>query len=73
MQHDGTEDASLYKVVVNHEGHYSLWPIERDPPPGWKDGGKSGTRSECLIYIKEVWTDMKPLSLRMALQAEKHQ
>lgn len=71
MQRDGTEDTTLYKVVVNHEEQYSLWPVNRDNPSGWKDAGKSGTRSECLVYIKEVWTDMKPRSLRLALQAEK--
>jgi MbtH protein len=72
MQRDGKEDdATFYKVVVNHEEQYSLWPLNRDNPPGWKDTGKSGTRGECLTYIKEVWIDMRPLSLRLALQAEK--
>lgn len=53
-----------FKVVVNHEEQYSIWPAERDNPLGWRDGGKSGTREECLAHIKEVWTDMRPLSLR---------
>jgi MbtH protein len=58
------EDAILYKVVVNHEEQYSIWPLERANPPGWSDGGKSGSKAECLAYIQEVWTDMRPLSLR---------
>jgi MbtH protein len=53
-----------YKVVVNHEEQYSPWPAERSSPAGWTDAGKSGTRQECLAYIDEVWTDMRPLSLR---------
>ena len=57
------EDTILYKVVVNHEEQYSLWPAERENASGWKDVGKSGSKQECLTYIKEVWRDMRPLSL----------
>jgi MbtH protein len=57
-------DKTVYKVVVNHEEQYSIWPFERGNPLGWQDAGKSGLKSECLAYIKEVWTDMRPLSLR---------
>lgn len=53
-----------YKVVVNHEEQYSIWFADRENPFGWQDVGKSGLRSECLEYIKEVWVDMRPLSLR---------
>jgi MbtH protein len=44
-----------YKVVINHEEQYSIWPEERDNPPGWNDVGKSGPKQECLDYIQEVW------------------
>ena len=54
----------VYKVVVNAEEQYSIWPVERENAPGWNDGGKTGTKQECLEYIEEVWTDMRPLSLR---------
>jgi MbtH protein len=54
----------LVKVVVNDEEQYSLWPADRENPPGWRDTGKTGTKSECLEYVKEVWTDMVPRSLR---------
>ena len=59
---------SVYKVVLNHEEQYSIWPAHRENPLGWRDGGKSGTKQECLDYIKEVWTDMRPLSLRKKME-----
>jgi MbtH protein len=64
------EDMRIYKVVVNHEEQYSIWPTDREIPPGWKDAGKSGTKQECLEYIKEVWTDMRPLSLRKQMEEQ---
>ena len=62
------EDTATYKVVVNHEEQYSLWPVDRENPPGWQDAGKSGLKAECLAYIQEVWTDMRPLSLRRQME-----
>jgi|SRR5579864_5398674 len=59
-----TDDATTYRVVINHEEQYSIWPVHRDIPLGWNDAGKSGSKAECLSYIKDVWTDMRPLSLR---------
>lgn len=58
------EDKTVYKVVVNHEEQYSIWLVDRENPFGWQDAGKSGSKNECLAYIEEVWTDMRPLSLR---------
>ena len=54
----------LYRAVVNQEEQYSIWPSDRELPLGWKEAGKSGSKAECLEYINEVWTDMRPLSLR---------
>ena len=62
------EDTTVYKVVVNHEEQYSIWPDYKEIPLGWKDAGKSGLKPECLGYIKEVWTDMRPLSLRKKME-----
>jgi MbtH protein len=62
------EDNTIYKVVVNGEEQHSIWPADRENPLGWKDAGKSGSKAECLAYIKEVWTDMRPLSLRKKMQ-----
>ncbi|MCA1575885.1 MAG: MbtH family NRPS accessory protein [Acidobacteria bacterium] len=64
MSYNEDEDKTIYKVVVNHEEQYSIWPEYRENPPGWSDVGKVGPKAECLAYIKEVWTDMRPLSLR---------
>ena len=61
---DETEDTTLYRVMVNAEEQYSIWPADRELPLGWKDAGKQGLKAECLAYIQEVWTDMRPLSLR---------
>ena len=58
----------IYKVVVNHEEQYSIWPDFKEIPAGWTAVGKSGPKDECLSYIKEVWTDMRPLSLRKKME-----
>jgi MbtH protein len=55
---------SEFRVVVNDEEQYSIWPAERVLPPGWRTGGPVGSREACLAYIETVWTDMRPLSLR---------
>jgi len=68
MNDDEREDTSAYRVVVNHEDQYSIWPEGHEIPLGWKAVGKIGTKSECLEYIKEVWTDMRPLSLRKKME-----
>ena len=70
MYRDDREDTSVYKVVVNHEEQYSIWPVNRESPPGWHEVGKSGPKAECLAFIKEVWTDMTPLSLRKKMKQE---
>lgn len=62
------ENNTIYKVVVNHEQQYSIWVADRENPLGWNDAGKSGLKQECLEYIKEVWTDMRPLSLRKKME-----
>jgi MbtH protein len=60
---EGTEDKSTYKVVVNHEEQYSIWPADRANAPGWRDDGKTGDKSECLAYIKTVWTEHEATEL----------
>lgn len=61
---DGTE----YQVVVNHEEQYSIWPATRELPLGWRAEGFSGRKADCLAHIEEVWTDMRPLSLRKKME-----
>ncbi|MDP9845757.1 MbtH family protein [Streptosporangium lutulentum] len=55
-----------YRVVVNHEEQYSIWPEGQDIPDGWRADGFSGGKEECLAHIDQVWTDMRPLSVRRA-------
>jgi MbtH protein len=54
-----------FKVVVNDEEQYSIWPIDRENPAGWRDERTLGTRQECLDHIARVWTDMRPRSVRL--------
>jgi MbtH protein len=63
-----TEERENFTVVRNHEEQYSIWAAERPLPAGWEAVGKSGTEEECLAYIEEVWTDMRPLSLRRRME-----
>ncbi|MEA1671911.1 MbtH family protein [Nitrospirillum sp. BR 11163] len=57
-----------FHVVINGEEQYSIWPDHKPLPAGWQAVGVSGTRDECLAHIETVWTDMRPLSLRRALE-----
>jgi MbtH protein len=64
MQVREQANSAIYKVVVNGEEQYSILPADRLNPPGWSDAPRRGTEQECLAYIAEVWTDMRPLRLR---------
>lgn len=61
------DDLTLYKVVLNHEEQYSIWPADRENALGWRDEGFRGNKTLALAYIKEQWTDMRPLSLRVLM------
>lgn len=67
---DDEDDSRTYDVVLNHEEQYSIWPTGRDIPLGWRAAGKTGTKKDCLDFIKEVWTDMRPLSLRKHMESQ---
>lgn len=58
------ESSPLFKVVINTEEQYSIWPIDKDLPPGWTYTDVKGTKEQCLAYIEAVWKDMRPLSFR---------
>ncbi len=68
---DEREDDREYTVVINHEEQYSIWFADRDIPNGWREVGKRGKKSECLDYIEEHWTDMRPLSVRKHIDERK--
>jgi len=61
---------TVFTVVVNHEEQYSIWPEYKAIPQGWREAGKSGLKAECLAFIEEVWTDMRPLSLRQHMEQQ---
>ncbi len=67
---DEQEDTTIYNVVVNHEEQYSIWPAHLPDVLGWRQVGTRGTKQECLEYIERVWTDMRPLSLRLKMEAD---
>jgi MbtH protein len=62
--HGSDEDVAKYVVVVNDEEQYSIWPSEKIIPPGWRSIGEARSKAECLEFIEQIWTDMRPLSLR---------
>ena len=70
MSYEQELDTRLYAVVTNHEEQYSIWPLEKEIPAGWKAEGKQGQKDECVEYIDRVWTDMRPLSLRKAMEKD---
>ncbi|GAA3729021.1 MbtH family NRPS accessory protein [Plantactinospora mayteni] len=63
------DEDRTFQVVVNDEEQYSIWPADREIPAGWRSSGPSGPKAECLTYIDEVWTDLRPLSLRAGMAA----
>lgn len=64
------DENAVYRVVVNDEEQYSIWPDYKDIPAGWREAGKTGKKAECLAYINETWVDMRPLSLRKQMEAQ---
>lgn len=64
------DENTTFNVVINHEEQYSIWPDYKDVPAGWRLAGKQGKKEECLAWIDQVWTDMRPLSLRKAMDAD---
>jgi len=68
-----SQDEVIYRVVVNDEEQYSIWPVALECPLGWRDAGKSGAKAECLAYVESVWSDMRPLSLRRMMESSNAQ
>ncbi|TMC06076.1 MAG: MbtH family NRPS accessory protein [Chloroflexi bacterium] len=69
MAFEDDDDTTEYRVVLNDEEQYSIWPAYMTVPAGWRDAGKQGVKADCLAYVERVWTDMRPLSLRRQMQA----
>ncbi len=65
------EGEAIYRVVINDEEQYSIWPADRAIPRGWREAGATGTKAVCLAHIQTVWTDMRPLSLRKRMDGQR--
>lgn len=63
MNNNFTIDGSNFKVLINAEGQYSIWPSGKAIPDGWTDAGFAGPKAECALYIDQNWLDMRPASL----------
>lgn len=64
------DEISEFAEVVNAEEQYSVWPLGKDVPDGWRATGFTGSKEDCLNHIAQVWTDMRPLSLRREMEAQ---
>ncbi len=73
MSYDDREDNTLYRVLMNDEEQYSMWPAGREIPRGWRATGFEGLRQACLDHIREIWTDFRPLSLRRTMEGAARQ
>jgi MbtH protein len=71
-ERDDDEDKTIYKVVVDHEEQYSIWPADRENALGWNDAGKSGTKEECLAYVEGVGAGMRPSGRREKTEEMTH-
>lgn len=68
---DETNNDEIFKILINDEEQYSLWPAWKEAPKGWKPVGPTGSKQECLEYVKSVWKDMRPKSLREEMEKTK--
>jgi MbtH protein len=60
------EDGRFY-ALTNTEEQYSLWPTFAEVPDGWRVVFGPGSRQQCLDHIERNWTDMRPKTLRDAM------
>ncbi|WP_318218890.1 MbtH family protein [Streptomyces sp. SCL15-6] len=64
------DENGTFHVLVNDEGQHSLWPVFVEVPEGWRVVLSDAARDECLEYVEENWTDLRPRSLREAMAAD---
>jgi MbtH protein len=64
-----TIDGDLFKVLVNDEAQHAIWPAFKATPAGWREAGFTGAKAECSDWVDRHWTDMRPASLRRAMDA----
>lgn len=71
MSNPFDDDTAQFFVLVNDEGQHSLWPVFAEVPDGWRVVYGQEGRQECLAYIEESWTDMRPKSLADEMAADR--
>jgi len=54
---------ATHQVLLNDEEQYCLWPAGKAVPAGWRSVF-TGAHEACLAHVEEVWTDMRPRSVR---------
>jgi MbtH protein len=69
MSTSSSQSEAMFEVVVSQDEQYSIWPVDKAVPQGWAKAGKQGSKESCLEFVSEVWTDMRPLSLRARMQS----
>jgi MbtH protein len=62
-------DGDVFVVLINAEGQHSLWPAGKGAPDGWDLVHAAASKADCLAYVEANWTDMRPISLRKAMEA----
>ena len=60
------ENGTFY-VLVNDEDQHSLWPSFAEVPAGWRVVFDESSRTECLTFVEQNWSDLRPRSLREAM------
>lgn len=63
------DEDGRFTVLVNDENQHSLWPAFADVPAGWRVALGESTRAECLAFVEQNWTDLRPRSLRESMSA----
>jgi MbtH protein len=64
------DERGAFYVLVNDEDQHSLWPTFADVPAAWRVVFGGSTRADCLAFVEEHWTDVRPKSLRDAMAAD---
>ncbi|PXW35064.1 MbtH family protein [Nocardia sp. 348MFTsu5.1] len=70
MSNPFDDEDGRFLVLVNDENQHSLWPTFADVPAGWRKVFGEASRAECLDYVNENWTDLRPQSLIDAMESD---
>jgi MbtH protein len=63
MSNPFDDEKGRFLVLLNDKGQFSLWPAYKKVPAGWRSVIGPDSRSSCLDYVRQHWTDMRPTSL----------